>query len=474
MALKCVIGLELHCELNTKAKVFTPSINSYSSLANSNVTPGDIAHPGGLPSLNKEALKKAIKMSMCLNCEVPDVVLFDRKNYFYADLPSSCQLTQDTKPVGVNGKIKIDVNGEEKEIGINNIHLEEDTASLDHFFDCSKIDYNRSAVPLIEIVTEPCIHDAETAVAYLEYLRNIFKYADISEADTKKGQIRCDVNISLMEEDATKLGTRVEVKNINSFSNVYETILYEIKRQTELIESGHGNEIIQETRRYDDTSGTTISMRSKESNVDYRYYVDANIPEFKLDPKWVESIRAEIPLLPYERIAVYVGEYGLTSYDATVLVKDKTIADYFEKCIGLGIDAKSASNWITVQILGELNKDDSSIKDFFVTPERLKYILDEITKGTISSKQAKEIFYKVINEKKEPKEFISSENAQISDEDTLGKIIDDIISNNTSQVEAYRAGKTNLFDFFVGQVMKETRGKANPVLTKEMLNKKLN
>jgi len=470
-----VIGLEVHCELNTKAKVFTASPNFYTDLPNSTVTPGDIAMPGYLPVLNKEALKKAIKMSMCLNCKIPDEVVFDRKNYFYPDLPSSLQITQDTKPIGVNGEVKVEVNGEEHTIKINNLHLEEDTASLDHYFDYSLIDYNRSAVPLIEIVTEPCMHDPETAVAFLEYLRSVLKYADISEADTKKGQIRCDVNISLMKEDAKEFGTRVEVKNINSFGNVYDAIIYEIKRQTELLESGRGHEIIQETRRFEDATSATYSMRAKETATDYRYYVEPNIPRFKLDQKWLKTIKNEIPLLPNERIALYQERYDLNHYDAGVIVKDKAYADYFESCLNLKIDPKKASNWLTTMIMGHINKFNLSLEDFYLTPERLGVIIKAVSDNQISSKQAKELFYKVIEEKEEPATLMKKYGMQQLDNDEeLETIIQDILANNQAQINEYQAGKTNMFDYFVGQTMKATKGQANPVKVKDILNRELN
>ncbi len=474
MALKVVIGLEMHCELNTATKVFSKSKNEYNDLPNSAVTPIDLAFPGTLPILNKEAVKKAIKMAMCLNCEIPDVLLFDRKNYYYPDLPKSYQITQNTKPIGINGKIDIEVDGELVPITIHDIHLEEDTASLDHFFDYSLIDYNRAGVPLLEIVTDPCIYSPEAAVAFLEYLRNIYKYTDCSEADTKKGQIRCDVNVSLMEENSTELGTKVEIKNVNSFSNVHASILYEIDRQTKLIEDGNKDQIIQETRRWDDETGTTVRMREKVESVDYKYYVDPNIPKIKLEQSWLDEIRAEIPALPLERKNNYITEYGLSDYDAGVIVKTKENSDYFEECLELGIDPKEASNWITSQIMGYLNKYELEINEFYLTPKRLLKILDPLKKGTISSKQAKDLFFKVLEEQEEPETLIKKHNmVQLDDEDELDKIITKILENNQSQVEEYKAGKTNMFDYFVGQTMKETRGKANPIKVKEILLDKL-
>lgn len=474
MALKVVIGLEMHCELNTKTKVFSKSLNGYNDSPNSLVTAIDLAFPGTLPIVNKEAVKKAIKMALCLNCEIPDILLFDRKNYYYPDVPKNYQLTQNTKPIGINGKIDVELDGELIPVTIHDIHLEEDTASLDHYFDYSLIDYNRAGVPLLEVVTDPCIYSPEAAVAFLEHMRNIYKYTDCSEADTKKGQIRCDVNVSLMEEDATELGTKVEVKNVNSFSNVHAAILYEIKRQTELIESGNKAEIIQETRRWDDETQTTIRMREKVESVDYKYYVDANIPKIKISKEWIEEIKSEIPLLPLERKAKYIEDYNLSAYDAGVLVKTKEISDYFEKCLELGADPKEASNWITSQIMGYLNKYDIEIQDIYLTPERLLVILNHLTKGTISSKQAKDLFFTVLEEQEEPDILIEKHNIkQIDNADELESIITKILENNPSQIEEYKAGKSNLFDYFVGQTMKETKGKANPVKVKEILTDKL-
>lgn len=474
MALQVVIGLEMHCELKTKSKVFSKSINDYSEIPNSNVTASDMAFPGILPVVNKEAVKKAIKMALCLNCTIPNILLFDRKNYYYPDLPKSYQITQNTKPIGINGELIIEVGENLVPIKIHDVHLEEDTASLDHFFDYSLIDYNRSGVPLLEVVTEPCITSADAAVAFLEYMRNIYKYTDISDADTKKGQIRCDVNVSLMEEGSTELGTKVEIKNVNSFSNVHASILYEIDRQTNLIKTGRKDEIIQETRRWDDETLSTVRMREKVESVDYRYYIDPNIPKIKIENDWIEEIKSEIPALPIERKNNYINDYGLSSYDAGVIVKTKENSDYFEECLELGIDPKEAANWITSQIMGYLNKYELEINEFYLTPERLNNILKPLSSGKISSKQAKDLFFKVLEEEEEPDILIKKYGMeQLDNEDELIKIIDVILKNNQSQVEEYKAGKTNMFDYFVGQVMKETRGKANPVKVKEILLDKL-
>lgn len=468
-----VIGLEMHCELKSNSKVFSSARNSYSETPNINIAPIDMAFPGTLPVVNKKCVEDALKMSIVLNCKQPEYMYFDRKNYYYPDLPKGYQITQMTDPVGTNGKIEIEVGDKLIPVYIHDIHLEEDAASLDHFFDTSNIDYNRAGVPLLELVTEPSFHSAEEAVAFLEHMRRVYQYCDISEADTKKGQIRCDVNVSIMDEDAKELGTKVEIKNVNSFGGVHDAIVYEIKRQTKLKEEGRYNEVEQETRRWDEETGSTIRMRSKVDAIDYKYFVEPNIPKYKISKEWLEEIKKKIPRLHLKRKEDYINQYGLSSYDAEVLVKEKEVSDYFEECLNLGVEAKSASNWITTQILGYINKYDLTINDLFLTPKRLKDLIDETNKGTISSKQAKEIFFKVIEEKKEIKDFISKENAQISDKEELTKIINEILANNQSQIEEYKNGKTNIFDYFVGQVMKNTRGKANPVLTKEILTERL-
>ena len=370
---KVVIGLEMHCELKSNSKVFSSARNSYSEVANSNVSAVDMAFPGTLPIANKKCVRDAIKMAMVLNCKVPEYMYFDRKNYYYPDLPKGYQITQFTCPVGVNGHIEVECNGKMIPIDIHDIHLEEDAASMDHLYDTSVIDYNRAGVPLLELVTEPCLHSADEAVAFLEHMRSAYKYCDVSEADTKKGQIRCDVNVSIMNEDATELGTRVEIKNINSFGNVYDAINYEIKRQSDLKSSGRYDEVEQETRRFDEESGATIRMRSKADAIDYKYFVDPNIPKYKITDDWKKTIKSEIPRLRDERKKEYMDNYLLSDYDATILVKEKEISDYFEECIKLGIEPKEACNWVNVNIIAYMNKNELDLKDIYLTPEMLKF-----------------------------------------------------------------------------------------------------
>lgn len=481
MKYKAMIGLEMHCEISkTNSKVFSPSKNEYSDTPNSSVGPIDLAFPGTLPLVNKKCVSLALKASMILNCKQPEYMYFERKNYYYPDLPKGYQITQETKPipVGIYGKVKFMCNDKMKEVRVNNIHLEEDAASLDHYEKTSNIDYNRAGVPLLELVTEPDLHSADEAVAFLEHMRSIYRYADISEADSKKGQVRCDVNVSIMESDKDETGpknwgTKIEIKNVNSFGAVKDVINYEIKRQTELKENGTYDEMEQQTRRWDSDKCETVYMRNKANAIDYKYFVEPNIPKFKITKEYLESIRRTIPELADEKRERYIKEYDLSDYDAGVLTKEKSVADYFEKLISLNINAKTAANWVTGQILAYINKNDVTINELYMTPERLKVIIENLENNTISIKQAKEIFIKVLDEKKEPNNYISKDNAQISDKDTLTEIIDTILKNNPKQIEDYKNGRTNLFDYFVGQVMKETRGKANPVITKEILKEKL-
>ena len=473
MKYKVVIGLEMHCELKSNAKVCSPSRNAYSEVPNSHVNAIDLAFPGVMPVVNRKCVKDSIKMAMVLNCRVPEYMLFDRKNYFYPDLPKGYQLTQFTVPVGVHGHVDIPYEGGILPVDIHDIHLEEDAASMDHLENTSVIDYNRGGVPLLELVTEPCLHSAKEAVAFLEFMRSAYQYCDVSEADSKKGQIRCDVNVSIMDEDAEELGTRVEIKNVNSFGNVHDAIVYEIKRQSDLKDAGRYDEVVQETRRFDEENGRTVHMRSKEDAVDYKYFVEPNIPRYRITPEWKESIRREIPRLSHERRKAYMDAYGFNDTEVSVLTREKAISDYFEKCVILGMDPKEACNWVTGNVEAWLHRTETSMEDFYLTPEMLKFIVDHVKSGVISGKQAKEIFIKVLEEKKEPAAYISRENAQISDAGELEKIIDEIIARSPKEVEGYRNGRDRLFDYFVGQVMKATRGKANPIITKDILHSKL-
>ena len=478
---KVLIGLEMHCEISeTNTKVFSSSANSFSDTPNTNVRPLDMAFPGTLPVVNKEAVKKALIASMALNCKQPEYLYFERKNYYYPDLPKGYQITQETKPapIGIYGELEYECNDKKLKARINNIHLEEDSASTEHHDTYSTIDYNRAGVPLLELVTEPDFKSADEAVAFLETVRSMYRYAHISEADSRKGQVRCDVNISIMDVDAdesspSNWGTKVEIKNVNSFSGVRDAINYEINRQISLKETGEYDEMEQQTRRWDDNSMTTIYMRGKVDAIDYKYFVEPNIPKLKLDKNWIESIRKEIPMFALERKEKYISEYNLSSYDANILVKEKEISDYFEETIELGANPKSSSNWLTTSILGYLNKNELSIKDIYLTPKMLVDLIKMIDEGKISSKQGKEVLSKVLEEKEEPLKIIKKLGLeQISDENTIRDIVVPIIEEHLELIEEYRKGR-NVFDFFVGGVMKQTRGKANPSVTAKIIKEEI-
>lgn len=468
---KLVIGLEMHAEMKSTTKVFSPSSNVYNKMANVNINEIDLAFPGFMPSLNEECVKKAVEMALILKCDVAKYMIFDRKNYYYPDLPKGYQITQNTRPVGINGNLEVSFNGSKFNVEILDIHLEEDAAALDHLPTFSLIDYNRAGVPLLETVTAPCMHSADEAIAFLETMCRIYKYTGISEADTKKGQIRCDVNVNLMDDNGNYITPKVEIKNVNNLANVKLAILYEEKRQLESLKNNEP--LYQETRRFDESSGTTIHMRSKADAIDYKYFVEPNIPPYEITDDFIENIRKTIPVLADIRKDNYMNNLGLDEYNANILIKDINIANYFEKCVEVGIKPIIAANYINGIITSYINEKDININDFYLKPEYLKQINDAKESGILSSKGVKEVFYKSLEEGKEPKNFISKEDAQVSDENLIESIIDNILSSHEKEITEYKNGRTNIFDFFVGQVMKETRGKANPIITKDLLHKKL-
>jgi aspartyl-tRNA(Asn)/glutamyl-tRNA(Gln) amidotransferase subunit B len=476
-----MIGLEMHCEISeTNSKVFSSAKNDYNDLPNSNVRPLDMGFPGTLPVVNKEAVKMALMASMALGCKQPEYMYFERKNYYYPDMPKNFQITQETKPipVGIYGDFEYYCGEEKKHVRIDNIHLEEDAASLDHYSNYSLIDYNRACVPLLELVTYPDFRSADEAVSFLETMRSIYQYAGISEADSKKGQIRCDVNVSIMDasldpSDPKNWGTKVETKNVNSFGGVRDAINYEIKRQIELKENGTYDQMEQQTRRWDEETMSTIYMRSKVDAIDYKYFVEPNIPKFKISKEWLEEIRKNIPRFANERMEQYMEEYKLSRYDATVLVKDKKVSDYFEEVIKLGGNPKNASNWLTSVILGHLNKYDITIDELYLTPQMLVDLMEMVDSGKISSKQSKEVLYKVLSEAKDPKTIVDELGIkQIGDDKMIRELVEKVLDEHLDLIEEHRKGR-NVFDFFVGQIMKATRGQANPKLTAQIIREEI-
>lgn len=469
---KVVIGLEVHCELETKSKNFSPAPNMFTEAHNINVATVDLGLPGILPVANKEAVRRSLFTAMALNCENPDEVLFDRKNYYYADLPKGYQITQNTKPMGINGYLDILVNDKIKRVDIHDLHLEEDTASLEHYPKYSLIDYNRSGIPLMEIVTEPCMESADEAVTFLEDLRDLFLYLGVSEARSNYGQMRCDVNISLMRENDTELGTKVEMKNINAFNNVRAAIEYEIKRQSEILDKGE--KVVQETRRIAE-DGKTYSMREKVDAVDYKYFVEPNIPPVKLNKEYLDEIRSNLPELKLSRYLKYRDQYKLSDADSATLSKERKISDYFEEVISYGSDVSLSANFVISTILSTLNKLEIGIDELFITPKMLSGVVDLVHKGDISLDHGRKILYKATSENIDPVELIKSEGLhQINDTSLLLDLIKSIMDENLEVVRQYvEDDNKSAVNFFIGQTMKKSNRQANPNMSLEIIKEEL-
>ena len=469
---KVVIGLEVHCELETKSKNFSPAPNMFTEAHNINVATVDLGLPGILPVANKEAVRRALFTAMALHCETPDEVIFDRKNYYYPDLPKGYQITQNTKPMGINGYLDILVNGHVKRVDIHDLHLEEDTASLEHYPKYSLIDYNRSGVPLMEIVTEPCMESADETVTFLEDLRDVFLYLGVSEARSNYGQMRCDVNISLMKDTDTELGTKVEMKNINAFNNVRAAIEYEIKRQSEIL--NRGEKVVQETRRIAE-DGKTYSMREKVDAVDYKYFIEPNIPSTPITDDFLYELKSELPELKLDRYFKYIEKYDISEYDATILSKERSVADYFESVISSGCDVSLAVNFVTTTILSTINKLDIKIDELFITPDMLSGVINYVASGKMSLDAAKKLLYKAIDEKVDPNELIKKESlVQINDKDELLTLIRSCMDENLEVVRQYvEDGNMSAGNFFIGQVMKKSNRQANPNISKELIFEEL-
>lgn len=464
-----VIGLEVHCELKSDSKNFSNSKNGTGEV-NSNLTVVDIGYPGILPVVNKEAVRKSIMVALALNCKVPDVLTFDRKNYYYPDLPKGYQITQFGNPIGTDGYVMIDINGVEKKIIISDTHLEEDTANMDHLNGYSLIDYNRAGVPLLETVTGACMNSSEEAIRYLETLRNMFLYLDVSDARADLGQIRVDVNVSLMKENDSEYGRRVEVKNINSFTTVKEVIDVEIKRQMDILDAG--GVILQETRRYDEANKTTVFMRGKVDAIDYKYYTEPNIPPIRLRNEFINEIRNNMPVLEYERKRKYISEYGIGDVDASTLTRDRKLSDYFENIISYGANPRDTSNIVTSFLLGYLNKNYMNISDISINENDFSEIIKMMSDGKISNKQVKDIFTEALDKNRNVLEVTKSIGSQISDKEEIRGIINDVFSDNPKVLEDYKSGK-NVNGFIMGLIMKKTSGKVNPGVTNIVLREEL-
>ncbi|GAA0410628.1 Asp-tRNA(Asn)/Glu-tRNA(Gln) amidotransferase subunit GatB [Paenibacillus motobuensis] len=465
-----VIGLEVHVELHTKSKIFCGCSTEFGAPPNSHTCPVCLGHPGVLPVLNRQAVDYAMKAAMALNCEIGDVCKFDRKNYFYPDSPKAYQISQFDQPIGLNGYIDIEMDGYTKRIGITRLHLEEDAGKLTHVDGgyASLVDFNRVGTPLVEIVSEPDISTPEEAKAYLEKLRAIMQYCDVSDVKMEEGSMRCDANISLRPHGQKELGIRAELKNMNSFRGVQRGLEYEQYRQAEILDEG--GEVVQETRRWDDTQGKTFSMRGKEEAHDYRYFPDPDLVKLYIDEDWKARIRASIPELPDARKARYTKDYGLPDYDAAVITSSKPLADLFESSLEHTSDAKSVSNWIMGELLGYLNSNGLELAAVKLTGQGLGEMVNLIEKGTISSKIAKTVFKEMLQSGKLPQQIVEEQGlVQISDEGAILAIVQEVVANNPASVQDYQAGKEKAIGFLVGQVMKQSKGKANPGLVNKLL-----
>ncbi|EJQ54891.1 Asp-tRNA(Asn)/Glu-tRNA(Gln) amidotransferase subunit GatB [Bacillus mycoides] len=473
MNLETIIGLEVHVELKTNSKIFSASPTEFGAEPNTQTSVIDLGYPGVLPTLNKEAVNFAMKAAMALNCEIATETKFDRKNYFYPDNPKAYQISQFDKPIGENGWIEIEVDGKKKRIGITRLHLEEDAGKSTHTADGSLVDYNRQGMPLIEIVSEPDMRTPEEAYAYLEKLKSIIQYTGVSDCKMEEGSLRCDANISLRPVGQEKFGTKAELKNLNSFTYVQKGLEHEqVRQEKELLSGGI---IQQETRRYDEATKKTILMRIKEGSDDYRYFPEPDLVELYIDDEWKEEIRASIPELPDARKARYVAEIGLPAYDAHVLTLTKEMSDFFEAAIADGADAKLTSNWLMGEVLAYLNKQQKELKDVALTPAGLSKMVQLIEKGTISSKIAKKVFNELIEKGGDPEEIVKAKGlVQISDEGTLRKVVTEILDNNEQSIEDFKNGKDRAIGFLVGQIMKATKGQANPPLVNKILLEEIN
>ncbi|MDN7247408.1 Asp-tRNA(Asn)/Glu-tRNA(Gln) amidotransferase subunit GatB [Planococcus shenhongbingii] len=469
MNFETIIGLEVHVELKTESKMFSPAPAHFGAEPNTNTNVIDLAYPGVLPVVNKRAVDWAMKAALALNCQINRHTKFDRKNYFYPDNPKAYQISQFDEPIGEHGWVEIEVKGEKKRIGITRLHMEEDAGKLTHTGNGhSLVDLNRQGTPLIEIVSEPDMRTPEEAYAFLEKVKAIIQYTGVSDVRMEEGSLRCDANISLRPYGQEQFGTKTELKNLNSFNFVRRGIEHEQIRQEQVLLSG--GIIGQETRRYDESTGKTILMRVKEGSDDYRYFPEPDLVDIIIDDAWLERVRAEIPELPDARKARYVSELGMSEYDAMVLTLAKPISDFFEATVAAGADAKLASNWLMGEVSAYLNAEQKELSDTKLSPEGLAGMIKLISDGTISSKIAKKVFKELIEKGGDANDIVKAKGlVQISDEGTLRELVTNSLDNNPQSIEDFKNGKDRAIGFLVGQIMKATKGQANPPLLNKIL-----
>ncbi len=467
MNFQTTIGLEVHVELKTNSKIYSPSPVDFGDQPNANTNVIDWGYPGVLPTLNKGVVRDGIMAGLALHAQIAHHMHFDRKNYFYPDNPKAYQITQSDTPIAHDGWIEIEVDGKKKKIGIAEMHIEEDAGKNTHTSKYSYVDLNRQGTPLIEIVSKPDIASPDEAVAYLEALRQRIQFTGISDVKMEEGSMRVDVNISIRPEGQKEYGTKTELKNLNSFNYVRKGLAFEEQRQQRVLMSG--GQIQQETRRFDETTGQTILMRVKEGSDDYRYFPEPDLPALNISDEWVNEIGAEMPEMPGSRRQRYVKELGLTDYDAMVLTQTKEMADFFDETVKLGADPKSAANYLQGDVNAFLNEQHADLQDTKLTPANLAGMINLITDGTISSKMAKKVF-KAITQGKEPKAFVEEKGlVQLSDPAQLQPIIDSVLADNQQSIDDYNNGKDRAVGYLVGQIMKQTHGKANPQVVNKLL-----
>ncbi len=465
------IGIEIHCQLKTKTKMFSGAPTSFGRKPNVCTNEIDLGHPGTLPCVNKEAVAKAIEACTALHLTIDPLVKFDRKNYYYSDLPKGFQITQQFHPIGRNGYIMIDTEEGQKKIRINRIHMEEDTAKQFHLTKFSLLDYNRAGTPLIEIVSEPDMHNGEEAEKYVEALRQTLYYIGVSDCKMEEGSMRCDVNVSIAPKGSNTLGVKNEIKNLNSISHIGKAVDYEVERQKELLEKGE--KVLQETRRFDEKTNTTVMMRRKEGNVDYKFFPEPNIFPIRLDANWIKSIQDSMPELPEERKARYTNDFGLNEHDINVLIANKELGDFFEETMKYSKNAKGVCNWLLGEVQGWLNKHEQTIVNTELRPEALAKLVEMIDTNEISSKQAKELIDDIMTGK-DPAESAKEKGLQqVTNTDELANMIKDVLDENTQAIEDFKAGKGRAVGFLVGQVMKKSKGQANPGLVNQILQEEL-
>lgn len=467
-----VIGLEIHAQLSTESKIFSGASTEFSDGDNDHITPVCVGMPGTLPVLNKQVIHLAIRTGLALNCEIKDSSIFARKQYFYPDLPKGYQISQYDQPICLGGYVEFFLGEEKKRVHLERAHLEEDAGKSTHHGDYTLINLNRAGIPLMEIVSRPDMRSPLEAAEYAKAVRQILRYVGVCDGNLEEGSLRCDCNVSIRKKGDNQLGTKVELKNLNSFKFIEKALEYEIQRQIHCMDIGE--EIVQETRLYDSAKNKTVSMRTKEQAEDYRYFPDPDLLSVRIEASYVEAAKKDLPELPMEKFNRFQDEYGIPAYDAHILTQEKDLAEYYEEVVRIGGNAKLSSNWVMGELLGVLKESKVELKDVTISARKFGELVKLIDQGDISGKMAKQVFSEMWKTKKSAKVLIQTLGLeQITDESAIQSLVNEVVSKNPDQVAQYKAGKTKVFGFFVGQVMKASKGQANPDLVNKLLHERL-